>query len=138
VLASEGDRLRLQVGAIKLILRGEDVEPAQARPKQNQPRAHSRKSSIATSALPTAVRTAGNTLDLRGERVEEALAKVDSFADRLLRIGEPYGFVLHGHGTGALKSAVREHLKASSVIEQSAPADPDSGGDAFTIFWLRC
>jgi hypothetical protein len=29
-------------------------------------------------------------------------------------------------------------LQASSYIEQSQPADPDSGGDAFTIFWLRC
>jgi DNA mismatch repair protein MutS2 len=83
------------------------------------------------------VRTGSNTLDLRGERVDEALAKVDGFLDRLLSSGEPSGFVLHGHGTGVLKSAVREHLRASSYIEHSSAADPDSGGDAFTIFWLR-
>ncbi len=34
--------------------------------------------------------------------------KVDAFVDRLLNMGEPSGFVLHGHGTGALKSAVRD------------------------------
>jgi len=56
----------------------------------------------------------------------------------MLNIGEQLGFVLHGHGTGALKSAVRAHLQASSYIEQAQPADADSGGDAFTIFWLRC
>jgi DNA mismatch repair protein MutS2 len=136
VVDVDHDRVRVQVGSIKLILRSEDLEPAQAPRKQKQAaRAHT--SSIAVSALPTGVRTSGNTLDLRGERVDDALSKVDAFVDRLLNVGEPLGFVLHGHGTGALKSAVRSHLRASSHIEQSQPADPDSGGDAFTIFWLR-
>jgi DNA mismatch repair protein MutS2 len=115
------------------------VEPAAARAKAKAPSPRTKKpSSLALSALPSAVRTSSNTLDLRGERVDEALSKVDAFLDRLLNVGEPSGFVLHGHGTGALKSAVRAHLQASSYIEQSQPADPDSGGDAFTIFWLRC
>jgi DNA mismatch repair protein MutS2 len=139
VIDADNDKLRIQVGAIKLILRAADVEPAQAERKQ-QPkqalRAHS--SSLITSTLPTAVRTSSNTLDLRGERVDEALSKVDAFLDRLLNVGEAAGFVLHGHGTGALKSAIRSHLQASSYIEQSQAADADSGGDAFTIFWLRC
>jgi DNA mismatch repair protein MutS2 len=136
VLEADNDKLRIQVGSIKLILRSEDVEAAQAPRKQKQAtRAHK---SIASSALPAAVRTSMNTLDLRGERVDVALDQIDVFLDRMLNVGEPLGFVLHGHGTGALKSAVRAHLKASSYIEQSQAADPDSGGDAFTIFWLRC
>jgi DNA mismatch repair protein MutS2 len=137
VIDADNDKLRIQVGSIKLILRSEDVEPARAPQKQTKPKL-ARKSKLVSSALPTAVRTSTNTLDLRGERVEEALDKVDAFLDRLLNIGEQLGFVLHGHGTGALKSAVRAHLQASSYIEQSQPADADSGGDAFTIFWLRC
>jgi DNA mismatch repair protein MutS2 len=136
VLEAEGDKLRLQVGSIKLILRSEDVEPAQAPRKQKQAaRAHS--STLVQRALPAAVRTSHNTLDLRGERVDDALAQVDAFADRMLSQGEPLGFVLHGHGTGALKAAVREHLRASSHIEHSQAADADSGGDAFTVFWLK-
>lgn len=139
VVDADATKLRVQVGAIKLTLRSEDVEPAAARPKTKQapPRAK-KQSGIAVSTLPSAVRTSSNTLDLRGERVDEALGKVDAFLDRLLNVGEPSGFVLHGHGTGALKLAVRAHLQASSYIEQSQAADPDSGGDAFTIFWLRC
>jgi DNA mismatch repair protein MutS2 len=136
VLEADADKLRLQVGSIRLILRAEDVEAAQAPRKQKQAaRAHK---SLAASALPAAVRTSMNTLDLRGERVDVALDQVDAFIDRMMSVGEPLGFVLHGHGTGALKSAVRSHLQASSYIEQSRPADPDSGGDAFTIFWLKC
>jgi DNA mismatch repair protein MutS2 len=137
VIDANDDRLRIQVGSIKLILRSADVEPARAPARQTKPE-RARKSKLVSSALPTAVRTSSNTLDLRGERVEEALDKVDAFLDRMLNSGEPHGFVLHGHGTGALKSAVRSHLQASSYIEQSQPADADSGGDAFTVFWLRC
>jgi DNA mismatch repair protein MutS2 len=136
VLDADDDKLRLQVGAIKLVLRAHDVEPAQATRPKARPRAQ-KKAKSPSATLPSAVRTSDNTLDLRGERVEEALDKVDVFLDRLLNIGEQLGFVLHGHGTGALKSAVRSHLQASSYVEHSEPADADSGGDAFTVFWLR-
>jgi DNA mismatch repair protein MutS2 len=142
VVDADDDKLRIQVGSIKLILRSEDVEPARAPQKPKQQQTHKPrgglKSSLVSSVRPTAVRTSSNTLDLRGERVDEALDKVDAFLDRMLSVGEQIGFVLHGHGTGALKLAVRAHLQASSYIEQSEPADADSGGDAFTIFWLRC
>jgi DNA mismatch repair protein MutS2 len=134
VLDVDADRVRIQVGAIKLVLRAQDIEPARAPKQRAAPRPQKSK---LPQTLPSAVRTSGNTLDLRGERVEEALDKVDAFLDRMLNVGESAGFVLHGHGTGALKLAVRSHLQASSYIERSCPADPDSGGDAFTIFWLR-
>jgi DNA mismatch repair protein MutS2 len=137
VLDADQDKLRLQVGAIKLVLRSQDVEPARAAKPKAQARPQ-KKTKSQSSPLPTAVRTSDNTLDLRGERVEEALDKVDAFLDRLLNLGEQLGFVLHGHGTGALKSAVRSHLQASSYVEHSEAADADSGGDAFTVFWLRC
>ncbi len=82
------------------------------------------------------VRTQDNTLDLRGHRVEESLDLVDGFLDRLLDRGEPVGYVLHGHGTGALKLAVRAHLGSSPYVRRSHPAEPDDGGDAFTVAWL--
>jgi len=90
----------------------------------------------ASSHRPTPMRVAHNTLDLRGVRVDEALDQVDAFIDKMITSGERSAFVLHGHGTGALKQAVREHLKLSSHISDSSAADPDDGGDAFTVFWL--
>jgi DNA mismatch repair protein MutS2 len=44
------------------------------------------------------------------------------------------GFVLHGHGTGALRTAVRQHLKSSAWVAFVEAADKDQGGDAFTMF----
>ena len=86
---------------------------------------------------PAAQRTGANTLDLRGVRVEDTAVMVDGFVDRLIGAGETAGFELHGHGTGALRTAVREHLRLSSYVEQSKAADPEDGGDALTVFWLR-
>ena len=90
----------------------------------------------AASPRVTPVRVDSNTLDLRGQRVDEALDQVDAFVDQMLRGGERAAFVLHGHGTGALKQAVREHLRLISHISDSSPAAAEDGGDAFTVFWL--
>ena len=49
---------------------------------------------------------------------------------------EPAGFVLHGHGTGVLKSAIRDHLGGHRFIARARSADDDQGGDAFTVFWI--
>ncbi|PWU00332.1 MAG: hypothetical protein C5B53_04185, partial [Candidatus Melainabacteria bacterium] len=53
-------------------------------------------------------RTDGNTLDLRGLRVDEALAKLTAFLNQAIMSGISPLLVIHGHGTGALKSAVRD------------------------------
>jgi DNA mismatch repair protein MutS2 len=45
--------------------------------------------------------------------------------------------VLHGHGTGALKSAVRELLSELSWVQNAEPATREQGGDALTVFSLR-
>jgi DNA mismatch repair protein MutS2 len=85
----------------------------------------------------TPLRIEETICDLRGKRVEEGLGLVDSFLDELLRRQEVGGYVLHGHGTGAMKEAVRQHLRAHAVIETSRACERDEGGDAFTVFWLR-
>lgn len=84
-----------------------------------------------------ALRTPDNTVNLVGQRVEPALERLDGFIDGLLRSGEPVGFVLHGHGTGALRSAVRSHLAQHRCVLRAEAADREDGGDAFTVLWLR-
>jgi DNA mismatch repair protein MutS2 len=132
----ERGTVRLRAGAIRLTLALDEIEPAKGGARPSAPKAPPRARTRSTT-LAAAVRTATNTLDLRGTRVEEALARLDAFLDVMMGEGEPFGFVLHGHGTGAVKAGVREHLAASSYVEHSRPAESDEGGDAFTIFWMR-
>lgn len=84
-----------------------------------------------------AVRTPGNTLDLRGARVEEGLALLETFLDESMLASRDVVFVLHGHGTGAMKSAVRRVLAASRYVRSCSPAAEEQGGDALTLVHLR-
>jgi DNA mismatch repair protein MutS2 len=81
-------------------------------------------------------KTSDNTIDLRGMRVEEALELLDAFLDSLLHRGGSTAYVLHGHGTGALKKAVREKVKTSRYAAQVSPAAKEDGGDAWTMVHL--
>ncbi|HCH64595.1 MAG TPA: hypothetical protein DFR83_17445, partial [Deltaproteobacteria bacterium] len=78
-----------------------------------------------------------NTLDLRGRRMDEALDALPTFLDKMTMEGRPVAFILHGHGTGVLKRAVREWLPKSAYIRAWRPCDPGEGGDAYTIVGLR-
>ena len=132
------DRVRLMIGAMKLLV---PISELSGVANRDPPKADGSKAKRKTATMPKPIllaqRTEATTLDLRGERFEEAMNRVDAFIDRLFGINETAGFVLHGHGTGALKSGVRDHLRASTYVEHSRPAEPDEGGDAFTVFWLR-
>jgi DNA mismatch repair protein MutS2 len=132
------DQYRVQVGSMKLVADLTELRLGASRaaaPKQ-EPR-RTRALSSAPQASPAPVRTSQTTLDLRGVRVEDGLERIDGFIDALLRAGEPAGFVLHGHGTGAMKAAVREHLRSSAHVRDARPAERDEGGDAFTVFFVE-
>ncbi len=132
----ERGMVRVRAGAVKLTLPLADIELTNQKPRATAPKAVAR-AKPKTPALAAAVRTGTNTLDLRGTRVDEALDRLDAFLDVMMGEGEQVGFVLHGHGTGAMKAAVREHLGRSAYVEHSRSAESDEGGDAFTLFWMR-
>lgn len=74
-----------------------------------------------------------NTLDLRGKRVEEALTEVEQFVDQCYRLQLSPLMIIHGHGTGALKAAVRDYLSTCSYEAKSRPGESYEGGDGVTI-----
>lgn len=91
-----------------------------------------------TEASPGAVhlQTPDNTLDLRGMYVDEALPEVDAFLDRLSLAQAQHAFLIHGHGTGALKAAVRRHLAKSPYAKRFLAAPREQGGDGVTLVLL--
>jgi DNA mismatch repair protein MutS2 len=140
VLERTRDQARVAAGAMKLFVGLDEfaVEPKpDAEPAAPSDRGARRVPYDVAGDVARPLRVESNTADVRGLRVDDAVGMIDAFLDRLYGDGGTAGFVLHGHGTGALKAAVREHLQRSPYITRSRAADPEDGGDAFTVFWLR-
>eukprot|EP00177_Eucheuma_denticulatum_P003030 GFKZ01005451.1.p1 GENE.GFKZ01005451.1~~GFKZ01005451.1.p1 ORF type:complete len:980 (-),score=152.46 GFKZ01005451.1:2475-5414(-) len=80
------------------------------------------------------VRTAANTIDIRGERVDGAQVKVEAAMDRAIAVGALW--VIHGHGTGRLKHGIREFLKNHHLVKRMEDADQADGGSGVTVVFL--
>jgi DNA mismatch repair protein MutS2 len=80
---------------------------------------------------------APETIDVIGARVADALGRIDQALDRAAAAGNTRVRVLHGHGTGRLKTAVRAHLAASPYVASQRPGEDLEGGDAVTIVTLK-
>lgn len=76
-------------------------------------------------------------VDVRGQAADEALDQVVAALDRATLDGAPYLRIIHGHGTGRLKSVLREYLRGSAYVEASRPGDRAEGGDGVTVAKLR-
>jgi DNA mismatch repair protein MutS2 len=83
------------------------------------------------------IQTRDNTCDLRGLRVDDGVGMATTFLDRAIGVGLPVVFLLHGHGTGALRDAIRKELARSSYVARFRGGDPDQGGDGVTLVWLH-
>lgn len=77
------------------------------------------------------------TLDVRGQAADDALDIVVAGLDRAVLGGSPFVRIIHGHGTGRLRTALREYLKASPYVVAFRAGDRAEGGDGVTIVELR-
>jgi DNA mismatch repair protein MutS2 len=82
-------------------------------------------------------RTIDSTLDVRGQRADEAVSNVDRFLDESLMASRDTAFIVHGHGTGALRQAVRTHLGTHNAVDKFRAGEPNEGGDGVTVVFLK-
>ena len=82
-------------------------------------------------------RTVDTTIDVRGNRAEDAIAQVDRFIDESLIAARDTIFIVHGHGTGALRTAIRGYLATHKSVDKVRPGEQSEGGDGVTVVWLR-
>jgi len=75
----------------------------------------------------------GLELDIRGTRVEDALAQVDSYLDAAYMAGLPFVRIIHGKGTGALRKAIRDVLHGHPLVSKYAKGEEKEGGDGVTV-----
>jgi len=129
--------VRVAAGPLKLTVPSSELRAPAAperSPASSRPRTPVRRSSPESAAAP--VQSQDNTCDLRGLRVDDGVAMAQSFLDRAIGEGLDVVFLLHGHGTGALRDAIRRELGRSSYVARSRGGVSDEGGEAVTVVWL--
>ncbi len=75
-------------------------------------------------------------LDMRGWRVEQALEELETYLNDAAVSGMSSVRIVHGKGTGALRTAVREQLAHHPLVKSYASATPQEGGDGVTVVKL--
>ncbi len=82
-------------------------------------------------------RLKSNSIDLRGCYVDHAIAKLDKFIDSAIVDGLEKLEVIHGHGTGKLRRAIREYLKQDARVFSFESGVHLIGDDGVTFVYLN-
>lgn len=132
-----GGQLRVAAGPMKLLTSIDEVLSAKPAKKAKQPKPPRPIAFDAAADPDVPMQTSDNTVDLRGLRSHEVVNTAEQFLDRCVSEGRRVAFLVHGHGTGALRQILREMLRTSRYVEQFRGGEPREGGDGVTVVWLR-
>lgn len=119
----------VQLGILRMKIKTADLEKV-AEPKPEPKRQMAIVKGGATSGPET-------TLDLRGVRYEDAMARLDRYIDAALLAGYPQVTIVHGLGTGAIRNGVTEYLKRHSQVKKFGFAPQNAGGSGATIVQFK-
>jgi DNA mismatch repair protein MutS2 len=144
VVVIDGDRITVQLPLARTIVDRKELRPvpskgrARAEPARSAPKPPQSAAArhFGADAEPVEARF-DNVVDIRGIRADEALTMVEVFLDRAIADDVEVVIVRHGHGSGALRKALREHLPHLGHAHRHRPGLPEEGGDAVTVVWVR-
>lgn len=126
--------LVLRAGAMNLNAKQDEVRVLEDVTAQKQ---KAKQRQIRKTAHQFRATAAPSELDLRGMESLEAISAVDLFLDSALRGKLETVRIIHGKGTGALRKAVREHLKRSKYVSQFRSGLYGEGEDGVTVVTLK-
>jgi len=121
---NSSDDWQVQIGILKMKVKEKDIEYISTpKPVETKPLAivRGRDSHVNLE------------LDLRGERYEEALLRVEKYVDDALLAGYPRVSIIHGKGTGALRQGVQEYLRNHRSVKKIRFGDAGEGGTGVTV-----
>ncbi|MFO8068471.1 MAG: endonuclease MutS2 [Alkalibacterium sp.] len=129
ILVEQADKSHwvVQMGMLKMKLPESDLVQIMREKEPKQGISIRRSSSAGVST----------EIDVRGERVEEALNKVDQYLDQALLANYPKVTIIHGMGTGAVRKGVQQFLKKHSQVKEFSDAPANQGGNGATIVTFK-
>ena len=132
IVEVNGDKILVKAGMLKTRVKLSDIMliDRKKKPQPRQARNVYRTSSRADKEVTT-------ELDLRGMTVDEALSKLGLFIDKCILNGLSEVRIIHGKGTGALRSAVHEELKRHPNISEYRLGALGEGDTGVTVAKLK-
>ncbi|HIY22554.1 MAG TPA: endonuclease MutS2 [Candidatus Flavonifractor merdigallinarum] len=125
--------LQLQAGILKITAKQEEVRVLEGETQtQKEARKVVRQAEHKLRSL-----GASPEVDLRGMMTDEAINALDMFLDNAMLGRLQEVTVIHGKGTGAVRKAVREHLKRSRYVKSFRPGRFGEGEDGVTVVELK-
>ncbi|XJS11474.1 endonuclease MutS2 [Aerococcaceae bacterium WGS1372] len=116
----------VQMGILKMKINEKDLEPLK--------KVKETKSLNIQRSAGSKVQT---TLDIRGERYDSALTRLQQYLDQALLSNHPMVTIVHGKGTGALRSGVQQALSKHPQVDRFEYSPPNAGGDGSTIVYFK-
>ena len=132
-LPDKNENVLVQMGNFKTKIKKEKLAPYDAAYERREN--IYRPSSLNKFELRKA--SVSSTLDLRGYKVEDALDSLEFYLDKASLANLACVTVIHGHGTGALKSAVRDFLSTSPYVAKYRPGEDSEGGDGVSVVDIK-
>ncbi len=133
----ETEQLTVRFGIMKMNVGLAEIESLTGQKAETKPKATKQKALTQTQVKksPVLVRTSKNTLDIRGQRVDNAEIEVDRAISKAIESGVLW--IIHGKGTGRLRQGIHEFLKSHSQVEKFELASQKEGGAGVTLVYLK-
>jgi len=133
VVGLEGDQVEVQVGPFRVKADIEDLAASVKDPEGRE--GPLREGAPGSISLPLS-QPVPDSLDLRGDKAEEALWRLDKYLDDAFLSGLPSVRIIHGKGKGTLRRLVRQAIENHPLVASYRAGEADQGGDGVTVVRL--
>ncbi|WP_089332649.1 endonuclease MutS2 [Hymenobacter mucosus] len=139
IMSVKGKTAEVSFGGLKTIVKVSQLEKLTRSEIREREKEAARKAPAQHATLDITGRMSGfnTTLDLRGERAEDALNRIMAYVDDAVMLGVSEIKILHGRGNGVLRQVVRDYLHRTREVASVADEHADRGGDGATVAVLK-
>lgn len=124
----DGESL-VQIGIMKLKTKQSNLEKIKEKNGQNIANMYVKSMSKAS--------TIASQVDVRGQILEDAMINVDKYLDDAYLSGLKQVLIIHGKGTGVLRSGIQQLLRSNQYVASFRRGGFGEGGDGVTVVELR-
>ncbi|MBI3176820.1 MAG: Smr/MutS family protein, partial [Chloroflexi bacterium] len=131
VLSLTATEAEVQIGRLRVRAKLDELQTKSQTPN-SKPQIPNPNSLLPHPHTPTHT-SPGLEIDIRGQTVEDGLMMLDRYLESAYMANLPWVRIIHGKGTGKLRQAVRDALRANELVLSHQPGVDAEGGEGVTV-----